>query len=205
MTPNRYGTLHTPVDIVNAAVARLKDWQGEYVRLINDHYGTSLAPLRAAIPMTDLQRYPENKMPVAVVVVTNSTGAPVKDGNGYYSAPYTMIIGCISAAASEDDARRNVALYGAACRMAVGQRRKLAEDVVVQEWTGESINPLQINEKKRLLVCTNSFSVRLDNVFSWKEGPGPGAVPPAPDGSPLAEWPTITTEPELTITKEPIT
>jgi hypothetical protein len=199
----RFGTFRSSYDISVAAIARLKDWGPAYVDAINTAYGTGLKPLRDAIQVQELERYPENKLPCAVIVIAGTAGEPMKDADGYYSAIYNMIIGAVVAARSSEDTRRTAELYGTAVKMAVGQRRKLADDVTVQSWTGESIDTMRIKEQKRLLVCTNSFTVRLDNVFSWKEGPGPNAVPPAPADPVLADWPEASL-PSLTIQREPV-
>lgn len=203
---NRYGQFRTPHDITVAVVDRLNDWQAEYVDLVGTANLVPLKPLRSVIPMTDLQRYPENKLPCAVVVVGSSTGEPQKDEDGYYSATYNVVVGVVATASSEYDVRRTVYLYGQAVKMALGQRRGLTPDVTVQDWTGESVDPLDISEKRRLLVHTSAFTVRLDNIFSWKHGPGPDAQPPVPSDPPLPPWPDgLWTDLDLTITKEPIT
>lgn len=199
----RFGTVRSPVDITNAVIERLKTWGPAYVDEINAHYGTTLKPLREVIRVQELSRYPENKLPVACVVVGTTIGEPIHDERGYYSAIYGVSVGAIVSARSEEDTRRAAELYGASIKLALGQRRKLADDVTVRDWTGEATDVLRVREQKRLLACINSFAVRLDNVFSWKEGPGPGEVPPDPNGPPLADWPEAT-DVALTIQKEPV-
>lgn len=200
---SRFGTLRGAPTIANAVMERLKDWQKAYVDDVNDQFGLTLPGLKAVIRLQDIGKYPQNMLPVAVVMVANTVGDPEKDERGYYSAHYNTLVGVIGRATSEEDTRLIVEHYGIAVRGALTQRRKLADGVVVEAWSGEHTDNLEVPEKKHLLANLNTFTVRLDDIVSWKEGPGP-LTPPPPPGEVLEDWPTIQTDPVLIIQKEPI-
>jgi hypothetical protein len=184
-----YGTLRHPGAIEQAALERLKAWMPAMVAEVERQEGREpgkLPRLRGYITVSELARWPEDQIPLAVVVSPGTLGDPMKDAEGYYRAIYSLAVAIVTSAATEPATRQIAQLYGAAVRACLLQRRSLENEVEVTDWTGESFDDLPVDERRTMFAGVNSFAVELGQIVSWQLGP---AAPVEPPDDPLADPP----------------
>lgn len=186
---DQIGALKGAHTVAEAVMARLRLWGPAYCEALG------VTPWRGVLRLEDLLDYPENNLPALVVLVPGTIGEPVRHGDGYYSATYSVMVTAVALAATQNDTRRVAELENVAARGCLIHNRMLAEDVTTELWVGETTDNLTVNETQRLLMCTSAFTVRLEDVVSWRAGPDSGALPPD-----VEPWP-VATDVELTITK----
>jgi hypothetical protein len=185
------GKSHSADDVAQAVIARLRDWGPAYTAAI----APELAPWNAVVRLSEFLDFPENFLPAAVVLIPGTVGEPLRDGQGNYSHTYSCLVGIVAVAKTEDDTRRVIEKYGAVTRLCLLQNSQLADDVGTLEWVSESTDNLAVSEKRHLLICTNAFTLQVDNIANWRKGPDSGLTPDQ-----IVPWP-VATEVDLTITK----
>jgi hypothetical protein len=192
------GELKNAGSVERAAVARLRERMSAYAAdaAAQDAGGKTPPPLKGVIRASELEAWPEDQKPVAVVISPGTVGAPTKRADGYYTATYSLAVAVI-VSAKDDNASRDVAqLYGAAVRGCMLQGRTLRRAVTTGDWRGESFDDLSPDPRRTLFASVNLFYVELDEIVSWKEGPGVDPDGEWPDPVPT-EWPTAETVEEV--------
>jgi hypothetical protein len=185
------GLHHSADDVAQAVIDRIAGWGPAYLGALYPDLG----PLRAVVRLSDFVDFQENRLPAAVIVIPGTIGEPMKDGHGMFQATYQVLVGIVSLARTEDATRRVCEQYSDAVRLSLIHNRRLAPDVKTEDWLSEATDSLAVMETRHLLLCTNAFAVRLENIGSWQAGPDSG-TPPAE----IEPWPTAT-DVQLTITK----
>jgi hypothetical protein len=197
-----FGTLSGPDAIDDAVRERLRDWMGAALWKLERQQSLPCATfdrLRGFAAVAELARWPEDQLPCAVVITPGTTDT-VKDGAGTYSAVYTVGIAIMAGAATELDTRRLAMIYGKAVRGAMLFRRKLAPGITALEWTGESFDEFDVDERRSLFGSVNTFAVELRDIATWKEGPR--GDPPEADPCPQPTmW--VAEEVNVEVTEKP--
>lgn len=153
---------------------------------------------------TDFQKFPEEQLPMVIVVSIGLDDRPVKAGSQKYRAVWDM--GVITVASSIDQASSRRAAYrlGAAARAALVHRQSLdgALDSTVRgvEWIGSRNNEVPADDGRTAWAQRQVFRVEVDDIITMSAGPaGPDARPPVdPEGDPIPDppipddWPVIT-------------
>lgn len=161
--------------LAEAAVRqRLLDWLPYMKALVEAQNGYDcgqLPALKGIVTASELARWPEDQIPCAIIVSPGTVDDSVKKGEGSYQADYSIAVAVVTGAASEADTRLLAELYGAAVRGAVLHRRKLAEDISVKGWGGESFDDFDPEKRRTRMGSLNLFTVEVENLANWKAGP----------------------------------
>jgi hypothetical protein len=127
----RVGPLVSPWTLEEAAVQTLRKWLWpSYVEEVERQNGLAYQTLpeiddpqiRGAAAMDE---WMADELPVILVVCEKPVGAPESYHSNGYVARYTMTVGAVTLAATEDEeryARRDASLLAAACMGAIGQQ-----------------------------------------------------------------------------------
>lgn len=177
-----FGELVSSSTLEEAVISRLTDWMptvtAEAERQAGERVG-SLPALRSIRALSGVERWPEAQLPALVVLSTGTTNQPVRDGDGYYSATYSIAATVVVSANEQLRARKIAQLYSAAVRACLVQRRSLGQHIQAGDWLGEDYDRLTgVEDSRSILAVTNLFEMDVRNIVSWKLGPPPSWVAP---------------------------
>lgn len=181
MSDTVYGRLRGAWEVEEAVQERLRTCSAAYIAEVVDQVGFDAIPnFRAVVLASQLARWPEDQYPVCAIVSPGTDGDVVKDSDGYYVATYSVGVGAITSAATESATRKLAQLYGAAVRGCLLQKRSLNDTVEVTDWKGESLDDLDVDDRRSIMSSVNLFNIELRNIVTWQKGPtdceepGPG-------------------------------
>ena len=203
------GPLFDSGELEAAALATLQARLPAYLSEIRSQkdFG-AIAPIKSWGVVSEFNRFPEQGLPALIIMCPGTVGETSKDGSGYFSGIWSLAVAVEVAASTGAAARRVAQLYGAAVRGALGQRRSLGEDFVV-DWVREGLETIDIGQRRTRVASEQIFTVQADEVYNWRGGlptedtdythPDPDD---APDDPPAA-WPTVETHDTDVQHKEP--
>ena len=186
------GPLKNAGQVERAVVARLRQRMSAYTADAVAQDGTydALPPLRGIIRASELEEWPEDQKPVAVVVCPGTVDDPTKTGLGAYSATYSVSVAVIVSTSGQTSSRDVAQIYGAAVRGALLQGRSLNADMATNSWQGESLDDIGPDLQRTIFASLNLFYIDVDDVVSWKQGPLVDPDGEWPDEIP-DEWPVV--------------
>lgn len=133
------------------------------------------------------EKWPEQGLPALLVTGPEETSGTEAHGQGMHRATWPVEVALVIAAKTGPAARKYARIYGAAVRGALLQRRSLGVDGATTTWRGEGTGIVGMDKQRRTMAANaNLFEVTVDNVVSWRMGPG-ADKPPIPD-----DWPEVT-------------
>lgn len=199
-----FGPLLTAGTLERAVVDRLRNWTPTYLAEVErqaEREAGTLPRLRGVIRVSELDRWPQDQLPCAIVVSPGTIGSPVRDAEGVYQVDYSIGVATLVATREEEGSREVAQLYGAAVRGALVQQATVTEGIHVVDWLGESFDDFPVEDRGTMFGSLNLFAVRVDELLSWKKGPPPtwtedGPTSPTPPENPVTPFddePTIET------------
>lgn len=181
-----------------AVIATLRKWMPTYLREIE--LQRNLEPGRIAAPRTygtrnEFTTFPDEAMPIVVVVSPGLTSEPRADGEGRYSGWWALGVGVVARADDEQHTNQLAKIYGAAVRTILIQKPTLDESWEFNgiQWVDEDFTDVPVSDIERTIRASrNVFQVGVANMATKFVGP---AVPtePDPDTQPGSEWPEVET------------
>lgn len=158
---------------------------------------------------SEVEKLPEEQVPMILVVSTGLTGRPVKDGRGLYRVPWYIGVAGIVSADNKTNTRRMAYRYAAAIRTLLVNFQTLnnALDGSVRgvEWVDGRNNEIPPDGDRTLWLSRQVFEVEVGNVLDQSSGPltlpalpvnqNPAALPPDPVITKAKIQTTITKEP----------
>jgi hypothetical protein len=193
------GPLFSSHVIEEAVLAKLRRWLPGYLTIACDLHGVNgkIAGVRSWAVANTAEKWPEQGLPALLVVGPEESSEVEASGQGMYRATWPVEVGLVIAARTGPNARKYARIYGAAIRGALLQGRSQGEEGLTTTWRGEGNGILGLDQKRRTMAANaNLFDVTVDNVVSWRMGPGSNK-PPIP-----SDWPEVTeTEVEEEITE----
>lgn len=191
------GTLRHAGRVEQAVVDRLRERMSAYTRAVLAQTDTEDEPrtapdLKGVVTVSEFAKWPQDKLPCAIVASAGTTGDTTKDAAGFYSATYSVVVAVVVGSGSEDKARELAQIYGAAVRGCLLQQRSLGGAVEVSTWEGESFDDGDVEDRRTVFIANNVFGVELRDIVSWQgiaPGPFPGSGAENPDADP---WPPAT-------------
>jgi hypothetical protein len=195
--PGVYRRIITGNDLEHAALdllrARLPELVAEVERQRGQTPGERQTP-RGYIVASQFAKWPEDQLPVVVVISPGLVDRPRRAGDGRARARWALSAGVINSAATIDRTRENTLDYVAAIRTLIAQEQSLGGLAVGVDWIDEDyIPPFPYGQTRSLFGAQAIFTVTVDDVVSYGAGPGgPWGPPPAP-ATPTdpTEWPPV--------------
>jgi hypothetical protein len=195
--PGVYGRIVTGNDLERSALdllrAKLPEYVGEVERQHGQTPGKRQTP-RGYIVASQFAKWPEDQLPVVVVISPGVTGPPRRAGDGRTLASWALSAGVINSAAHIEKVRENALDYVAAIRTLLAQEQTLGGLATAVDWIDEDyIPPFPYGQSRSLFGAQAIFTVTVDDVVSYGRGPGgPWGPPPAPDDpTDATRWPPV--------------
>jgi hypothetical protein len=167
-----------------------------YVREVERQEGRepgSLATPRGYIAASQFQHWPEDQLPVVVVVSPGFARPPRTAGDGRVRAYFSIGAGVIVSAARREAARENGQLYAAAMRALVMQNESLDGFATGVELLDEDYSDFPFISTRTLMSARVVFVVAVDDVVTVGLGTGGPWGPPIDPPNPVdpPEWPRV--------------
>ena len=189
-----FGRIVTGADVEDWVIACLQKWSDTYLAEIARQHGlpeTALPRVRAWVPTFSYDKWPEDQLPAVFVLSTGTSERPSRSGDGSYYVRWTVQLGVLCTANTQEAASKLAWLYVAAHRMLLDQRSSLDGVVDGTVWIGEGDMPLSYDDTRTLAgrVCT--FTVDVDNAGNANAGPVTPDEPLVPPTGPWPPWSTV--------------
>lgn len=204
---NLFGRVIGPTDVEDVLAASLTEWLpdclGEAERLFGYAPGTIDLP-RNIVSSSEWQHWPENQIPVVVIVNAGLAGPPTRRSNGTYDASWRIGICPIVSDQTQDTTRDLAQAYTVACRLAVLQHKRMRSSAYPNglgeswlTWVDEQYHDMPVLATRSMDSGRVVIDVGVEGVITEMGGPR------TPTGHPQSDpgaWPTSTSVPDPTIT-----
>lgn len=206
---NLFGQIITPGMVERAVAASLAQWMDTYLgqleRIETDETGAlayqpdGIERPRGILTRGEFDKWPEEQIPVIVVVCPGLAGLPRRQQQGAYHAAWSVGIAAIVSAGSpdgtgQDATRRLMGVYGAAIRAAILQHKMLRSplypDGFASEstWQDEQYTDVPELAARSLAAARIVFNIGVDNVVTEQAGP---RAPLSPADEDPGSWPPV--------------
>lgn len=180
----------------------LKLWLPTYLAEIERQRGLdprSLPMIRNFTFANELEKFPEDQLPVAVIISPGIGGdLPTMDGEGQYTAKFICGIAVIVSADTQTNTNRLSKMYGAAIRACLLQQPSLGGFASGVEWQDERFDDIPSEDRRSLAAAQEIFHMEVSGITNERLGM---AVPPDDPYAVPAEWPEAETV-QVSIDKE---
>jgi hypothetical protein len=192
-----FGPIFDGSVLTRAVLAHLKNWYPTYIHEIELQRGYT--PLQIPPPRTYVERwrfdsYPDDQIPIVIAVCPGMATPPLASGDGTMGGWWSLGVGVIAAANTEDNSERLAKIYGAAARTILGQKSFITDDWEFNgvEIMDESYEDVPDFEQARTMRAAQIICrVRVENMMNVLAGP---AYPDPPAGTqPGSTWPDVET------------
>jgi hypothetical protein len=195
-----FGRIVVASQIEDFVMTTLSSWWDTYQREVKRQL--ELDPLlQIPLPQTYATRnqwetFPDERMPMVIVVSPGTVGETETEGDGKYGAWYAFSVGIAASARDENTTRFLAAFYGAVARAIMVQKGR-------SHWVDESFDDLvDPQAQRRIRAAYESFMIFIEDVVSRSAGPA-FPVDPDPTTQPGSTWPTANTVVVDVIIKSP--
>jgi hypothetical protein len=201
-----FGRIVTGDDVETWCLDLFRRWTGTYLSEVERQHGLAAgfwARPRGFVRVLSFDKWPEDQLPVVMLVSTGVANPPERRGDGVYYARWIMGLGVLCSARSEQETHDMARHYIAAIRALVSQRPSLEGLAQGVKWMDESYTPLPYDDSRSLCAGQAIFQVDVDDVTTTLAGPATPDDPLEPDTDPWAVWPTVQTHDE-TVVNSPV-
>jgi|SRR5262252_6640371 len=191
-----FGPIFDGSVLTRAAIATLRAWYPTYIREleIQRNYKTKqIPPPRTYVERWRFDTYPDEVLPIVVVVCPGMSEPPNHAGDGVVSGWWSLGVGVIAAANTEENSERMAKVYGACARAILEQKGYLddswefAGTYVMDE---NYVDVPDIEQSRTMRSAQIIARVRVENIVT--KGAGPAYPdPPDPDTQPGTDWPDV--------------
>lgn len=185
MSSGQIGPLFSPHIIEEAVLSQLMRRLPLYSEVALEQWGVKL-PEVASWGLKDEEdaRWPEQGLP-ALVVIADQTTSIEERTDGWYRATWPFQVALWVEHSEIIEARKIAQIYGAVIQAALLQRRSLGlEGTGGLRWEGQKL-PFEPDRERTVAISLNSFSIVIDEVVNWRNGPKNDLElpeePPGPD------------------------
>jgi hypothetical protein len=191
-----FGRIVTGADVEDAALRTLKRLTPRYVEEAARQRGREPGKLpepRGYIVASEFEKWPEDGLPVVVVISPGWSGPPQRMGDGTVLARWSLAAGVITSAASSRRTRENALIYVAALRTLIAQQQSLDGFALGVDCVDESYGVLPFSDTRTLYAAQAIFVVSVADAFAYGAGPGGpwGPPPDPPDPTDPPDWPRV--------------
>lgn len=169
-------------------IATLDKWYPTYLKEMELQLGQPMGMIpepRSYSTRNNYESFPEDQLPMCIVVSPGLSGRPLREGDGMYRAPWRVGVGVVVSANDYQTTRELGLLYAAATRAIIVQHASLGGFAAHTSWDDESYDDEPIPEADRSVMSVyNLFTVEVEDVVTAYAGPD------APDDYPPGgQWP----------------
>lgn len=209
-----FGTIIVDDQMEDAVTAVLKKWLPTHLSEIETQLG--LIRGHHERPATwatrnDFEKFPEEMLPLVIVISAGLIDDPAKTGKGVYRAKWGIGVATVATSIDQENARKNAYRLGAAARAVLIQRQSLdgalGGRIRGVDWLDSTNDELPPEGSRTIFATKQVFSVEVDDVLTRGSGPkDPDPLDETPTPPPYEDWETIPDRDhvQMTWTKEPI-
>lgn len=184
-----FGQIVVSSQIEEYVLERLLLWWDDYAREVERQLGRTMGQIPRPHTWTTRNEYttfPDERMPILVVVNTGTMGDIIREGDGKHTAMWGIAV--TVAASGKDEVTSNfLAKFYAAVVRAI-----MVAPAVGAVWLDESpVQTIDPSEQRKVRAVYGSFVIEVENLVS--SGVGPATPTPHPDTDPGSTWPTANT------------
>lgn len=172
-------TVVTAWDVEEAVISTLKARLPYYVGQLN------YAEPRGYVRTTTFEKWPEDQLPLVIVISPGIIEPPLKQGDGKYRANWLVGAACMVSARTEDETRKMARDYGALIRATLLQTPSLGGFARGVTWIDETYDQVEVRDRRTLASAEATIHVEVGDVVDARE------LPFMPD---MSEIPTLTGE-----------
>jgi hypothetical protein len=189
------------VDVENAVKAVLDDYISIYLgeRERSKGYApNSIERPRGVITASELDKWPEDQVPV-LVVLSAGTGKPKAHERKMYSADWGVGVHCVVSDVNADETRKLGLVYVAAVRAAIVQHGGLGSSLhpdgfaQALSWEGERYDATAFVDTRTIFAPLVMFTVSLDETVTGQAGPREPYTDPTEEPAQMATVTSIKT------------
>jgi hypothetical protein len=161
-------------ELEEAAMTTLSKWMPTYLQEIELQLGRTrdLIPApRLYTTRNEFTSFPDDQMPMCVVVSTGLADPPLADGEGTYSGWFALGVGFAAAAKDAESSGFLAKVYGAAGRAILLHYPSLGGICEGVEWADESYDDLVSEEERTIRACYSIYRVKVGNLVTRYAGP----------------------------------
>lgn len=187
-----FGPIFVGHELEKATLSTLAAWFPTYLREVELQLeleeGMIPSP-RTYTTRNEFATFPEDQMPICVVISPGLAGEPHKEGNGTYSGWFSLGVGVLASAKTEEDTNFLSKVYGAVVRSIMLQKSNLGGICSGIEWADESYDDLPDIDQTRSIRAARWIGLAyIDNIVNSYAGP----LDPPPGHPSSGDWPIIT-------------
>lgn len=175
-----------------ATIDTLVTWMPTYLQEIELQLGRTRGLIPAPRTYTtrnEFTTFPEDQMPICVVVSPGLASEPYAEGNGTYGAWFSLGVGVLASAAKEEDTNLLSKIYAAAVRGIMMQQSTLGGICTGMEWVDESYDDIPDESQERTIRAAQWLGrAYIDDIVTRYTGP---VEPADPVDQPGSLWPNI--------------
>lgn len=177
------GPLFSPHLIEEAVLSQLMRRLPLYSKVALEQFGVKLPEIESwGLVDEDDDRWPEQALP-ALVVIADQTRSIEEHTDGWYRATWPFSVTVWIEHSERVQARKIAQIYGAVVQAALLQHRSLGLGAGPLVWEGQKL-PFEAEQSRTQAVSQNSFSIVIDEVVNWRNGPKDDSeLPEEPPGA----------------------
>jgi hypothetical protein len=185
-----YGPIVTGATVERAVLALLRERATEYIgEACRQLAREPLPEPRGYIVASAFDKWPEDQLPVVVVISPGWNGRPRRDGRGAALVPWGLTVAVVASAMSLAKTRENALVYVGALRTLIAQHQSLDGLAAGVDCIDESYRLIPFVRTRSLFAAQAVFTVTVPDAFTYGLGVPPWMRPPVPDPVEPPEWP----------------
>jgi hypothetical protein len=191
-----FGRIISGADVEQWSSDLVRTWLGTYLSIVEREAGLAAGFTqrpRSIVTVTSFDKWPEDQLPAVMIISTGLFDTPTKQGDGTYTANWTIDLACVVSARTEHESRAMAMRYVTALHLLFMQRASLDGNADGTTWIGETYDSLPYDDTRSLAAGIAQFAVRVENVASARGGPVTPDAPLDPDTDPWPDWPVVNT------------
>lgn len=196
-----FGTITTPGEVAEAMISHLQAWETSYLaemERISGRDPQELPRIRAweTVPR-EPDKWSEDQLPAVLCVSTGLLGAPRKEGDGTMSGKFSVGIGVITSANTQENSLELASLYFTGFLAAIMQHPSLGGFARGTDCTDIDQDLIPVDKRRTLASFYGTFAVDVEQVLNLRAGL---AEPPDEPYEPID--PVTVEETEITVTHQ---
>lgn len=192
-----FGPMVSAADVEDRLQATLVRWYSTYLYEIERLHaitpGTLPAP-RSWVRSAEVEKFPEDQLPAAMIGSPGLTDPPVADGAGNYMATWRVNVGVEVVAGPNRRALELARWYALATRGVLLQQQLdpavVGPSIVRVDWADERYDQLDTANDRTVCVGVVEVAVTAADVLQRGVGPLEPMLPPQPPDPNSPQWPT---------------
>lgn len=185
-----FGNIFIETELETAIMDQFALWMPTYIQEIElqlNRQRGQIPPPKQYTTRNEFTSFPEDRMPMCVVVSPGIDNEPKAEADGIYSAEFLVGVGFAASAKNADASGLMAKIYGAAGRKILLDRPSIGGVAQGVEWVDHNNDELVTEDERTVRASYDIFRVRVWDVVTRFSGP---IAPADPVVQPGSNWPS---------------